>query len=84
LTETDPLVIINVVFVPGRTRRWQMAAVKEHYIVDGNGKRISVLLSVKDYKKMLNELEELESIRAYDRAKRSGDDAIPFEQAVHE
>ncbi|NOY53881.1 MAG: hypothetical protein GXP58_09715 [Deltaproteobacteria bacterium] len=57
---------------------------KEHYIVDKNGKRISVLLSIKDYGKMLQELEELESIRAYDRAKKSGDDTIPFEQAVDE
>jgi hypothetical protein len=29
-------------------------------------------------------LEELESIRAYDVAKSSGDEAIPFEQAIEE
>jgi hypothetical protein len=29
-------------------------------------------------------LEELESIRAYDAAKASGDEVIPFEQAVTE
>ena len=34
--------------------------------------------------KVLEELEELESIRAYDRAKASGDEAIPFDQAIAE
>ncbi len=61
-----------------------MAAVKERYIVDENGKRISVLLNIDDYRKILEQLEELESIRAYDAAQRSGDEAIPFEQAIKE
>jgi predicted DNA-binding protein (UPF0251 family) len=33
---------------------------------------------------LLEALEELEAIRAYDRAKASQDEAIPFEQAVEE
>ena len=33
---------------------------------------------------MLEELEELESIRAFDLAKASGERAIPFEQAIQE
>jgi hypothetical protein len=32
----------------------------------------------------IEELEELEAIRAYDAAKASGDQAIPFEQAIAE
>ena len=32
----------------------------------------------------LEELEELESVRAYDAAKASGGEVIPFEQAVAE
>jgi hypothetical protein len=32
----------------------------------------------------IEELEELESIRAYDAAKVSGDQVIPFEQATAE
>ena len=57
---------------------------KERYIVDGKGNRVEVILSLEDYRKLLAELEELESIRAYDAAKASGDEAIPFEQAVTE
>ena len=35
-------------------------------------------------KKLLADLEELESIRAYDAAKSSGDKAIPFQEAIQE
>ena len=61
-----------------------MSTIKERYIVDESGTRIGVLLDIEDYQRLLKELEELESIRAYDAAKASGDEAIPFEQAVAE
>jgi len=38
-------------------------------------------LDLEDYHRLL---EELESIRVYDAAKASGDEAIPFERAVAE
>ena len=57
---------------------------KERYVVDEKGNRMGVLLDLEDYRKLLEALEELESIRAYDDAKASGDEAIPFEQAVAE
>ena len=61
-----------------------MIKLKERYIVDEKGNRVGVLLDIEDYHRLLAELEELESIRAYDAAKASGDEAIPFEQAVAE
>ena len=61
-----------------------MAVHEEQYVVDKNGNRVSVVLDVEEYQKLLQDLEELDSIRAYDRAKASGDQAIPFEQAVTE
>jgi len=61
-----------------------VTGIKERYVVDENGSRVGVLLDVDDYRRLLEELEELESIRAYDAAKRSGDEVIPFEQAVAE
>jgi len=54
------------------------------YIVDEKGKHVAVLLGVSEYQRILEELEELESIRAYDAAKKSEDEAIPFEQATDE
>lgn len=52
--------------------------------MDKNGNRVGVILDMKEYRQLLEALEELESIRAYDAAKASKDEAIPFEQAVAE
>lgn len=57
---------------------------EKKYITNDKGEKVGVILDIEDYKKLLEELEELESIRAYDAAKASGDEAIPFEQAVEE
>jgi hypothetical protein len=59
-------------------------AIREQYVVDEQGKQVGVLLDIGDYRRILDELEELEAIRAYDAAKVSGDEAIPFEQAIEE
>ena len=57
---------------------------KERYVVDDQGNRISVVLDIADYQELFEESEELESIRAYDAAKTSGDQAVPLEQAIAE
>ncbi len=61
-----------------------MPTVNERYVVDEKGDRVGVILPMGEYRKLMEELEELESIRAYDAAKSSGDEAIPFDQAVRE
>lgn len=53
--------------------------VKERYAIDEDGHRVGVLLDIKEYRKLLEELKELESIRAYDAAKASSGEIIPFE-----
>ena len=58
-----------------------MLKLKERYVVDDQGNRISVVLDIADYQKLL---EELEDVRAYDAAKASGDQPIPLEQAIAE
>ena len=58
--------------------------ISNKYVVDDNGKAVSVLVDIKAYRKMLAELEELEAIKAFDAAKSTSDEAIPFEQAVTE
>lgn len=57
---------------------------KERYVVDETGNRVAVLIEIEEYRKILGALEELESINAYDEAKASNDEIIPFEQAVME
>lgn len=61
-----------------------MISLKEKYVVDEKGKRIGIMLDIKEYRKILEALEELESIQAYDRAKASKEKPIPFSQAVAE
>jgi PHD/YefM family antitoxin component YafN of YafNO toxin-antitoxin module len=62
--------------------------VNGRYVVDENGKRVAILLDIKEYERMIEELEELEDIRAYDEAvaelERGEDELIPFDQAVRE
>ena len=61
-----------------------MVAIKERYVIDEKGNRSAILLDLRDYRKLIEAVEELESIRAYDSAKTSKDNAIPFEKAVRE
>ena len=61
-----------------------MALPEKTYLVDEHGKRVGVLLDMEEYRKILAELEELESIRAFDAAKASHDEAVPFDQAIRE
>ena len=61
-----------------------MTRVKERFVVDERGKKTEVVLPIEDYEKILDELEQLESIRAFDAAKRTADEAIPAEQAFSE
>jgi PHD/YefM family antitoxin component YafN of YafNO toxin-antitoxin module len=61
------------------------------YVVDENGKHVSVLLPIEEYERLIEELEELEDVlatQAYDEAKaeleRGEDELIPWEQAKKE
>jgi hypothetical protein len=54
------------------------------FVVDEQGNRTAVLLDLQRYRELLEAQEELESVRAYDAAKASGDEAIPVEQAIRE
>ena len=61
-----------------------MPKTREKFVINDKGKRVSVILNIEDYQQMLRDLEELESVRAYDAAKASGDEAVPFGQATEE
>ena len=56
----------------------------ERFVTDKDGKRIAVLLDMDEYAALLQELEELEALKAYDTAKSDPDDAIPLDQALAE
>lgn len=46
-----------------------MAAIHPQYITDSTGKKISAVLPMKEFKTLLEELEELEDIKLYDESK---------------
>jgi len=61
-----------------------MSESNERFVVDENGTRVGVLLGIDDYTKLVEALEELESIKAYDAAKSSGDEAVSLKAAIDE
>lgn len=61
-----------------------MATRPARYLVDEEGKRIAVVVEIAEYEQLLDALEELGAIRAYDAAKAEGDDFLPLEQALVE
>ena len=54
------------------------------YVTNRRGQKVGVVLDIEDYKKIVADIEELDSIRAYDAAKASGDKAIPLLKAIQE
>ncbi|NBR15398.1 MAG: hypothetical protein EBQ94_06510 [Flavobacteriales bacterium] len=58
-----------------------MHALNPKYIIDNTGKKISVVLPMKDFKAIMEELEELEDIKLYDEAKKSKEPSFPIDDA---
>lgn len=54
------------------------------FITDSNGKKISAVLPIKQYQHLLEELEELDDIRSYDKAKARKEKPIPLRDAIRE
>ena len=55
-----------------------MKASGAQFITDDKGKKQAVILSMKEYKKIVEELEELEDIKMYDEVKSKNEKSIPF------
>lgn len=56
-----------------------MKATLPQFITDQKGKKLSVILPMRTYTAMLEELEELEDIRLYDAVKAKNEKSIPLE-----
>lgn len=61
-----------------------MLVIHPEYVVDEQHRKKAVILPFSEWEQVMEEIEELEDIRAYDRAKSIEDEIIPFEQAVQE
>ena len=51
------------------------------YITDHEGNKISVVLPIKEYEILLEELEEMEDLKLYSLAKDSNEPSYPIEEA---
>lgn len=61
-----------------------MATIHPRFLVDEKNNKQAIVLSIEEWNAILEELEELDDIRAYDEAKARGDETIRFAQAVRE
>ena len=57
---------------------------KNQYITNTKGKKLSVILPIREYEKMIEQLEELEDIKAYDEAMRTKEEEISIHDAFQE
>jgi len=47
---------------------------KTQFVTDDNGQKLAVILPIKDYNRMLEDLDELEDIKLYDQSKKGKQD----------
>lgn len=59
-----------------------MISVHPQFITDNTGKKISAVLPMKEFKTLIEELEELEDIRLYDESKNDNEPAIAKNKAM--
>lgn len=50
---------------------------KNQFVTNDNGQKVAVILPLKDYEKMMEELDEYACIKAYDKAKARKQEFIP-------
>jgi len=61
-----------------------MDPIKEQFIVDEKGNKTAVIIDFDEYKKMIEELEELSAEMAYHKGMAEKNTAIPFAEAIKE
>ena len=59
-----------------------MTHLRENFVVDAKGNRVGVFLPIKDYNKLLEEIEDRDDIKAYDKAVSRKQEFIPLDQAL--
>ena len=59
-----------------------MTHLRENFVVDAKGNRVGVFLPIKDYNKLIEELEDRDDIRAYDKAVSRKQEFVPLDQAL--
>lgn len=58
-----------------------MLTVNPQYITDHTGKKVSAIISMEEFRIIMEELDDLEDLRLYDAAKMSNEPSIPIDEA---
>ena len=61
-----------------------MIGLHTEYVTDEKGNKKAVLVPINEWGKVMEELEELDDIRAYDAAKSGPSSPVPFDKALNE
>ena len=84
LTLDQPVPLPSGVVEQEHDRSAGMNNFHEQYLVDEHGSRNAIVLPLADWQRILEDMEELDDIRAYDEAKGRPSEPVAFEQAVRE
>ena len=61
-----------------------MAKVREKYLIDDKGKKTAVVLDVREYRRLMERLENLEDALDLDEARRASTGSRPYEEVRSE
>ena len=53
---------------------------KTQYVTNDHGKKIAVIVPVESFERMMDELDELHAIKAYDKVKARKNQFVPAEE----
>jgi hypothetical protein len=59
-------------------------AMARRFVTDENGVKIAVVLDIEEYERLLEDAEDFEAVREYEKAKAAGERPIPLDQAIAE
>jgi hypothetical protein len=59
-----------------------MVTIHPEFVVDGKNEKKAVVIPFAEWQRVVEELEELDDIRAFDQAKAEPSDALPFDEVV--
>lgn len=58
-----------------------MLTVHPHYVTDTAGEKVAVVLSMDEFRRILDELEGVEDVKLYDEAKAADESFVPIDDA---
>jgi hypothetical protein len=61
-----------------------MGVLQKQYILDDHGNNVGVVISFTEYQALMERIDELEDIIAYDKAKKEISDPMPFDTFLKE